>query len=226
MQLLSILSQLFAAVLRSARRVLAGGFALSAASAQVAIWNPIGEVVAGESVGVFEEQFAGMRFSVADTFVMTGVAATFLESDGSPFVAVLLSAGETGFPSVAPLNPGHPDVVDFAIYDGMVINSATEVTVSFSATLGAGDYALVFVTFEQGQTHALQAYQTVAGSAGVVFTQELDGSGFIINETMAWGLSEYQPDIRLLGTLIPEPSATALLAGVLALGGVLARRRR
>ena len=131
-------------------------------------------------------------------------------------------------------------IFDGGLTDGLVLDSLTFSTSGLTGT--TDDYALYFgIVDDSGAVIASGVQNNLGTSAGSIILQTFGNEA---NETMVWGegydiligiVSEagsawnsksYVNGIKVEATVIPEPSAFGMLAGLGALALVASRRRR
>jgi hypothetical protein len=197
----------------------------SAAAATVA-QNPIGSAADGQNIVLDIESAPGFRFTVDGTLHVESIEITLTQSTGAFAVVFLQTYNGTPFPGSWLVVPQHPMLMnppDVVIFDPAVINGPTTVTIPYDTVLPPGEYILTFNILAPTSTHTFLAYDPVSDSEGVQWTPNWNTEHTSYG-TVAWSDTTLQPDIRINGTLIPEPSSAALLS--IATGTLLRRRKR
>jgi hypothetical protein len=111
---------------------------------------------------------------------------------------------------------------DVAVFDPEIINCPTNVTIPYDTVLPPGEYILTFNITSPTSSHTFLTHDAIAGSEGVEWTPNWNPEHTSYG-SVAWSDTTFQPDIRINGTVIPEPSV-AFLTPILA--GLLIHRRK
>jgi hypothetical protein len=161
-------------------------------------------------------QFVGARFHVSGTVAVDHIGAHFVRSDGGQLFGALVSlSGSPAFPAGTPGNFNPIAETTFS-----VPNKAGDFLTGLSATLGPGDYALVFGSGRFGATGgaALAGGDTDKGTPSTFYSSTsnwvnnpLTGSRFLVT-----GQAQVSLDGEGVGDRpsdSPEP-ATLALAGI------------
>ena len=196
------------------------------ATAATVAQNPIGSIADGQTITLDIDRAPGFRFTLNDTVQIESIEMTLTQSTGAFAVVFLQTYNGTPFPGSWLIIPQHPMLMnpsDVAVFDPEVINGPTNVTIPYDTVLPPGEYILTFNITAPTSTHTFLAHDATAGSEGVQWTPNwnLEHTSY---GSVAWSDTTFQPDIRINGTVIPEPS-TAFLTPLLA-GWLIHRRKR
>jgi hypothetical protein len=185
---------------------------------------------------VGEGQILGARFHVSGTVAVDHIGAHFVKSYGGLiYGAITPLSGSPGLPS------GTPDTFNpIATTTFSVPNTSSDQMIALSATLGAGDYALVFGSNRFGATGAaaIGGGDTDKGQPSTFYSTATDwldspltGSRFVVTGQATDGTGEGGGnggnDVPSPPADAPEPVTLALAGiGLACLGGYGWRRRR
>jgi hypothetical protein len=147
-------------------------------------------------------QFLGVRFHLNETILVDNIGG-HLSGNGSLFGAITPLSSFNAFPAGDPLS-----FVPLAQVTFTPTELSTDIRVPLSVTLNGGDYALIFGSGRFGATGFGSMANNNIDSASANYFQ--GDSGF-------WQNSSQVQNVRFVitGTVVPEPSVTALLGIVL-----------
>lgn len=196
------------------------------ATAATVAQNPIGNPADGQSITLDIESSPGFRFTLGETTQIESIEIILTQSSGAFAVVFLQTYNGTPFPGSWLVIPQHPMLMnpsDVVMFDPPVVDGPTNVTIPYLTVLPAGEYILSFNILAQNSTHTFLAHDPVTDSEGVQWVPNWN-PGHTSYGDVTWSDTTLQPDIRINGTAIPEPSLT-LLAPLLA-GLVIHQRKR
>ena len=197
------------------------------ATAATVAQNPIGSIADSQTITLDIDRAPGFRFTLGETTQIESIEMTLTQSSGAFAVVFLQTFNGTPFPGswIITDSPPHPmlmNLSDVVVYNPPTIEGPTNVTIPYPTVLPAGEYILSFNITAPNSIHTFQAHDAVSGSEGVQWVPDWDDEHTSFG-TITWSDTTFQPDIRINGTVIPEPSV-ALLTPVLA--GLLIHRRK
>jgi hypothetical protein len=185
------------------------------------ISNPIG-APSGFVPAIGTSQFLGARFLITAPETLVSVGGEFQNMSGSLFAALVPLSSMTSLPvgnpsAGIPFNPG--EVMASEAFNVDLGLTPQVVTVPFSANLSPGVYGIVFGT---GMFGATGYYAQPGAPPGMPAHYRIAGSSsfFWSTEPYRWMDTHYFTDeeLNIMITLVPEPSAMAVMAlGLLAL---------
>jgi len=195
------------------------------ATAATVAQNSIGNPADGQSITLDIESAPGFRFTLGETTQIESIEITLTQSSGAFAVVFLQTYSSTLFPGSWLVIAQHPMLMnpsDVVMFDPPLVDGPTNVTIPYPTVLPAGEYILSFNILAENSTHTFLAHESVAGSEGVQWAPDWNPEHTNYG-TVTWSDTTLQPDIRINGTVIPEPSVT-LLAPLFA--GLLIQQRK
>lgn len=211
---------------RVARLLAAAAFmVVPPATAATVAQNPIGEIADGQTITLDIDRAPGFRFTLNDTVHVESIEMTLTQSTGAFAVMFLQTYDGTPYPGIWPIIPQHPMLMnpeDISVFDPPSLSGPTNVTIPYDTILTPGEYILTFRITAPTSTHTFLAHDATSGSEGVQWTPDWNPEHTLFG-SVSWSVTTFQPDFRINGTVIPEPSTGLLLP---AFAGMLIFRRR
>jgi hypothetical protein len=151
-------------------------------------------------------QYVGVRFELDQPFQITALHTELGDSPSSFFAALVRLPTVVSFPQGDPFAAG--EVVHSEVFN-LTWDFLQPLDIPFSVTAAAGAYAVVFGGGQFGSTAYISgvagAYNTVANSTGFVWIRD------DLNPEAPWhDTPNMTYDVRVEGTVVPEPTLTVL----------------